>query len=188
MLLATGAILALITSSWSFFVYSNEFNIFDLFYFVITSGIALFITKRLDGALQRRRSQKDIIIKKIEEVDNEIKDLLPQFQYKDGRYVINNAILLSKIKNISRWAKRYEKSIEIYYNNLFKDKEFKKINTRMLVRQCTDLPNDETPNDDISCVDDFWYYSEAQFISISNEVEILRSNCYLDMILLNNYN
>lgn len=65
LLLATGAILALITSSWSFFVYSNEFNIFDLFYFVITSGIALFITKRLDGALQRRRSQKDIIIKKI---------------------------------------------------------------------------------------------------------------------------
>ena len=70
-----GNIVALITRSWGIFVYENKFNIFELFYFVLSAGIALFITNRIDDALQRRRSQKDLILKKMEEVDNAVKDL-----------------------------------------------------------------------------------------------------------------
>lgn len=61
---ALGCIVALITSSLDFFEYENKFNIFELFYFVLSVGIALFITNRIDDALQRRRSQKDLILKK----------------------------------------------------------------------------------------------------------------------------
>ena len=61
-----GSIVALITSNIGFFEYENKFNIFELLYFILSAGIALFITNRIDDALQRRRSQKDLILKKIE--------------------------------------------------------------------------------------------------------------------------
>ena len=59
-----GGIFVTITRSLSFFVYENTFNIFELLYFILSAGIALFITGRIDDALQRKRSQKDLILKK----------------------------------------------------------------------------------------------------------------------------
>ena len=126
---ALGCIVALITSSLDFFEYENKFNIFELFYFVLSVGIALFITNRIDDALQRRRSQKDLILKKIEEVDTAIKGLNELFHFENHKFKLANTQFLSMVKNIGMWAKRYEESITTYYNELEEQEGYTKINT-----------------------------------------------------------
>lgn len=181
---ALGCIVALITSSLDFFEYENKFNIFELFYFVLSVGIALFITNRIDDALQRRRSQKDLILKKIEEVDTAIKGLNELFHFENHKFKLANTQFLSMVKNIGMWAKRYEESITTYYNELEEQEGYTKINTRDLVKVCTRI-TDENEND-ISCENDTWSYSEGKFVEITNQIELLRNICYNNMILLNN--
>ena len=132
-----GNIVALITRSWGIFVYENKFNIFELFYFVLSAGIALFITNRIDDALQRRRSQKDLILKKMEEVDNAVKDLNNLFVFEDTKAKLPNTPFLSIVKSIGMWAKRYEESINKYYKDLEQTNGYIKLNTRSLVKVCT---------------------------------------------------
>lgn len=179
-----GCILSLITSNIGFFVYENKFNIFELFYFVLSVGIALFITNRIDDALQRRRSQKDLIIKKIEEVDAAIRGLDELFHFENNKFKLSNTLFLSKVKSIGMWAKRYEESITTYYHNLEEQSGYVKLNTRDLVKVCTKT-TDEV-EEDIFCENDTWYYSEGKYVEITTQMEILRSNCYNNMILLNN--
>lgn len=183
---AIGAVIALITENLSFFQFDNEFNIFELLYFLITTGIALFVTQIIDDALQRKRSQKDIIMHKIEELDEDLKSLYQSFEHKDYKYSISNSDMLFAIKRIGLAAKRCEKSIEEYYNELYKGDNFHKLNTRKLVRLCTS-PQSKKDNG-ISCVEDIWTYSEERFLLIYKGVDELRSICYNNMIQLNNYN
>jgi len=82
------------------------------------------------------------------------------------------------------WAKRYEESITTYYNELEEQEGYTKINTRDLVKVCTRI-TDENEND-ISCENDTWSYSEGKFVEITNQIELLRNICYNNMILLNN--
>lgn len=181
---ALGSIVALITSSLGFFEYENKFNIFELFYFVLSVGIALFITNRIDDALQRRRSQKDLILKKIEEVDTAIKGLNELFHFENHKFKLANTQFLSMVKNIGMWAKRYEESITTYYNELEEQGGYTKINTRDLVKVCTRITDED--EEDISCENDTWSYSEGKFVEITNQIELLRNICYNNMILLNN--
>lgn len=186
-LLAVGAIMALLLQDLCYFVYDNSFNLFDLLYFVLTIAIAIFVTSKLDEALQRKRSQKDIIIRKIEEVDAAIKNLYNLFSYDStsSLYVANNTSILSDIKNISLWAKRYEKSISDYYSHIEKDNKYSKINTRKLVSACTKLLQNRN-SDEISCNNNHWSYSEDRYTLIQTEIEKLRNVCYQNIILLNN--
>lgn len=181
---ALGCIAALITSSLDFFEYENKFNIFELFYFVLSVGIALFITNRIDDALQRRRSQKDLILKKIEEVDTAIKGLNELFHFENHKFKLANTQFLSMVKNIGMWAKRYEESITTYYSELEEQGGYAKINTRDLVKICTKITDED--EEDISCENDTWSYSEGKFVEITNQIELLRNICYNNMILLNN--
>lgn len=181
---ALGCIAALITSSLDFFEYENKFNIFELFYFVLSVGIALFITNRIDDALQRRRSQKDLILKKIEEVDTAIKGLNELFHFENHKFKLANTQFLSMVKNIGMWAKRYEESITTYYSELEEQGGYTKINTRDLVKVCTRITDED--EEDISCENDTWSYSEGKFVEITNQIELLRNICYNNMILLNN--
>lgn len=186
-LLSVGAILALLLQNLSFFVYENSFNLFELLYFVLTIAIAVFVTSRLDETIQRKRSQRDIIIRKVEEVDNAIKDISNLFSYDDNtlKYSANNTLILCNIKNIGLWAKRYERSITDYYPSLENNTKYKKINTRKLVSACTKISKKDTPND-IMCSNNQWLYSEEKYTLIQSEIESLRSICYQNVILLNN--
>lgn len=179
-----GGIVASITRSWGIFVYENKFNIFELFYFIMSAGIALFITNRIDDALQRRRSQKDLILKKMEEVDHAIKDLNDLFTFENTKAKLPNTSFLSMVKTIGMWAKRYEESINKYYQELEQTTGYTKLNTRTLVKVCTKTSGERV--EDISCQNDIWTYSEGKFIQIKDEIEKIRTICYNNMILLNN--
>lgn len=181
---AFGATLALILYDFSYFVYENSFNIFELLYFVLTAAIAIFVTGRLDEAIQRKRSQKDIIIHKIEEVDAEIKNLYGLFVFngETNKYSSNNTALLSKIKSIALWSKRYENSVKHNYPTL--ESSFVKINTRKLVSICTKVPR-TGETQDIVCENNFWLYSEDKYSQIQREIENIRSICFDNILLLN---
>ena len=62
------------------------------------------IANVIENVLQNKRSQKDIIIKKIEEVDGALVELLALFSYEkdNNRYSISNFHILSKAKQISQ--------------------------------------------------------------------------------------
>ena len=117
-LVALGWNIGLLVRSLSWFEYEKTFNLFDLLYFIISGGIALFITSRIEESIQSRRGQKDIILQKIDEVDERIKQLTTDFKQEGNRYTIGNFELLLKVKQFGMLASHYEKSIAKYYPEL----------------------------------------------------------------------
>lgn len=181
-LLALGWAVGLLLSSLSWFEYDNSFNLFDLIYFIFTGGIALFITSRIEESLQARRGQKDIILQKIDEVDERIKELTTDFQQENNRYTIGNFELLLKVKQFGMLASHYEKSIAKYYPELTKDKQFSKISSaRKLVKICTSDGDAERA----VCVDDKWSYSQDKYVEIVTELNRLSQICFTNKLLLN---
>ncbi|MBP9993477.1 MAG: hypothetical protein KBT67_00835 [bacterium] len=182
LLIAFGWVFGLLVRSLSWFEYDNSFNLFDLIYFIFTGGIALFITSRIEESLQARRGQKDIILQKIDEVDERIKELTTDFKQENNRYTIGNFELLLKVKQFGMLASHYEKSIAKYYPELTKDKQFSKISSaRKFVKICTSDGDAERA----VCVDDKWSYSQDKFVEIVTELNRLSQICFTNKLLLN---
>lgn len=186
LIFAVGWIVGLIASDLSWFQYDNSFSIFDLFYAVISVGVAIYIAHVIENGLQNKRGQKDLIIKRIEEIDNAINDVLSSFNCESGKYQISNSKLLSQAKQIGMKYKRIESSIKKYYPEYAKTEAFKStaINTRKLVSICT--KTSKTSSEDISCENDIWTYSEGKFIDILKEISELRNRCFNNSLQINN--
>lgn len=184
--LSLGWLIGLLLYDWNWFQYEQKFNLFELLYFVITGCFALFITHRIEKTIQDKRSQKELIIEKIKEVDNAIKELKINFIFdsSNNKYKIQNTNLLSQAKSITMWAKRYETSVQEYYQPLFQSECFFKIGTRQLVRICT-YTSPRTNNVNLQCVSGEWLYSEDKYVEIMTEIERLRDICYRNALLLN---
>ena len=179
---ALGWSFGLIVRSLAWFEYEKTFNLFDLFYFLFTGGIALFITSRIEESLQARRGQKDIILQKIDEVDNRIKELSSDFLIEGNRYKIANTKLLMKIKQFGMLASHYENSIAKYYPEMLKEQQFHKISSaRKLVRICTS----DGDNNMAICENDVWSYSTERFVEIIAELNRLSQICFINKLLLN---
>lgn len=182
---AVGWVIGLLVKDWNWFQYDSSFNLFELFYCIVTLFISLYIANVIENVLQNKRSQKDIIIKKIEEVDGALVELLALFSYEkdNNRYSISNFHILSKAKQISQLAQRFHKTIKHYYPDLLNDINYECIKTRKLVNICTKLPS--TQQDNIKCVDDTWFYSQDKFVDIQKEINHLRDLCFNDILKLN---
>jgi len=179
---AFGWTFGLLVRSLSWFEYEKTFNLFDLLYFLFSGGIALFITSRIEESLQARRGQKDIILQKIDEVDERIKGLAADFQNNGDRFIIANTKLLMKIKQFGMLASHYEKSIAKYYPELLNDNQFHKITSaRKLVRICTIDGDDNRA----VCENDIWSYSTDKFVEIVAELNRLSQICFTNKLLLN---
>lgn len=182
LLIALGWVIGLLLRSLSWFQYENTFNLFELIYFIFSGGIALFITSRIEESLQARRGQKDIILQKIDEVDERIKCLSSDFKQEGNRYIIGNAELLLRVKQFGMLASHYEKSIANYYPDLTKDRQFSKISSgRKLVKICTSDEDEERA----ICIDDRWSYSPDKFVEIVTELSRLSQICFTNKLLLN---
>lgn len=121
----------------------------------------------------------------MEEVDDAVKGLNELFTFDENKVKLSNTPFLSKVKTIGMWAKRYEESVTRYYSELNEQTGYIKLNTRNLVRVCTKTSDERT--EDISCENDIWTYSDSKFVQIKDEMEKIRTICYNNMILLNNY-
>ena len=78
---SVGWVIGLLVKDWNWFQYDSSFNLFELFYCIVTLFISLYIANVIENVLQNKRSQKDIIIKKIEEVDSALVELLALFSH-----------------------------------------------------------------------------------------------------------
>lgn len=180
-----GWIVGLVVKDWNWFQYDSSFNLFELIYCIISLLISLYIANVIEKVLQNKRSQKDIIIKKIEEVDGALVELLALFDYNNDEqvYSISNFQVLSKIKHIGQLARRFHRTIDNYYPNLIKEADYREIKTRRLVEICTKLSS--TQQYSIKCVNDIWYYSQDKFVDIQKEINNLRDICFEDILKLN---
>jgi len=180
-----GWLIGLFLKDYNYFTYESDFNLFECFYFIVSIAFAIYVAKKIEKGNQDYRSQKDIILTKIDEVDEDLKKLLQSFCINNRkRYEINNVHILSMSKNIAQLVTCYEKSIETYYSDLFDSDKFYRIKTRKLVRICTYLPSE--PSQDITCKNDVWSYSEEKFVEIRSEINFLRTSCFQNKLLLNN--
>ena len=180
-----GWIIGLLVKDWSFFIYDSSFNLFEAFYCIISVCISLYIAHVIEKVLQNNRCQKDLIIRKIEEVDGALVDLLTNFEYdsKTGNYSISNFHILSKSKHISQLAQRFHRSIGDYYPDLLNNESYVQIKTRKLVKICTKIPKPVQEN--IKCINDVWYYSQDKYVDILKEINLLRDACFNDILKLN---
>ncbi|MCQ2134004.1 MAG: hypothetical protein MJY88_03460 [Bacteroidales bacterium] len=182
---SSGWIVGLLVKDWAWFEYDNSFNLFDLFYTVVSVGLAVYIARAIEKGVQDRRNQKDIIIGRIDAVDSQLEQLLSCFVLNNKKYSIDNTVILGRAKRIGMDAKKYERFIQKYYPEFANSKEYKDtiINTRKLVKLCTELPKKPSPN--ISCVNDVWSYSSERFWEIQQELSRLRELCFNLSLLLN---
>lgn len=179
-----GWIIGLLVKDWNWFQYDSSFNLFELLYCIFTLSISLYIAHIIENVSLNKRNQKDIIIKKVEEVDNKLILLVESFKYDKNKYTITNFHILSMTKHISQLSQRYEKSIKKYYPALIGNSNFHLIKTRNLVKYCTDLPKNKSDTN-IECSNDIWYYSEEKFVDIQKEINKLRDYCFENILLLN---
>ena len=184
-LFSSGWIIGLIVRDIAWFEYDNSFNLFELFYTVVSIWLAVYIARAIEKGVQDRRNQKDILIKHIDDVDGQLEVLLSSFTHENDTYSIDNFTVLGRAKSIGMEAKKYERFIAKYYPVFAESSEYKSltINTRKLVRLCTKLPTKH--NNQISCINDVWTYSSERFLDIQNEMNKLREQCFNLELLLN---
>ena len=74
-LFSSGWIIGLIVRDIAWFEYDNSFNLFELFYTVVSIWLAVYIARAIEKGVQDRRNQKDILIKHIDDVDGQFDEV-----------------------------------------------------------------------------------------------------------------
>ncbi len=177
--------IGLLIQDLNWFQYDSQFNLFELLYFLGTGLIALYVAHKIEKSIQDNRTQKDMIINKIQEVDSSLIKLKESFVKAGNKYKITNFHLQSQAKNIAIQIKRYEMAIKSIYPNILKSTDYKKISTRKLVKICSLTPLTPNLSEDICCLNDEWQYSENKYVEISNEIENMRDLCFSLTLKLN---
>lgn len=180
--LAVGWLLGLICKDLGWFVYDNTFSIFELLYFLLTTGTAVYIAHRIEKGLQDTRNQKDILIKQIEEVTRDIDCIWNSIQRVGKHYEIDLFDITSQLKNLAMQIQRTHKAIEHFYPTAYTNNlESLSIIT---LRQLTTYTQRGTSTI-ISCEAGRMHYSDERYADIRMEISKLKDICFEDILELN---
>lgn len=180
---AIGWIVGLICKDLRWFLYENTFNLFELLYFISTSGIALYIAHRIEKGIQDTRNQKDLLIKKIDEIDQEINDLWRSIQRVGNHYEIDLSLMVSQLKMLNIHIRRTHNAIEHFYPTAYKEQHLKSLSVRNLRMLTTYTQRGMT--DLISCSAGRLHYDEERCAEIRTEISKMRDICFDDVLELN---
>lgn len=181
-----GWVVGLLLYDYPLFFYSWEISAFDFLSLVVTSSIALYIARSIEGKLENRKTARDIVYARLDAIEYSLEKLLEEIGHE-------KEINYFKVVGITgSCRKRWQKVCEIMdnqykpliaksnlgdYKNKVKSNFIKlnKLTTGEIVNQ---FPTIEVRENRIKNL-------EARFILISNEIDIIR-NVFIDIKLLIN--
>ncbi len=189
-------ILTLISIGWcsgqyfenfSLFAYSTEIELMDVITLAVTVFIAWYVAQILQKRGQDERFEKELIIARIDDVDNALIKLSAICFSKDPvRYDEVTHIL----SNTRKWTKRFRQIIEERYNTLHEKEEnrFVSVSRKIIEvnRLCTYTPPAGI-DDDIQISNGTIIYTSQRCLQIDAVLESIRDELLQLKIIVNNH-
>lgn len=160
----------------SFFTYSYEISLIDVISLIVTALMAWYVSRILEKNIQDKRIEKDLILSKIDEVDQAINSLI---SLNSSESIVSYVEVVHVLKKSKKWSARFWSIIEQKYKGL-SDKE-KGNYTSMLNkmqeanRLCTYTPPTGI-DENILIVSGEIIYSNARKYEIDIKLESIRDD------------
>jgi len=172
--------------NWGYFELVKEISIIDALTLFITIGLAIYVAKILEKEVQDVRTEKELYIAKISELENLLCSFESIIEEKDAIYKkITNRIHSCYIKKNSIFnnIKKY-KQIKINEINSFEKEISEKM--KSLKRLLTDTPAIQSKNPELSVKKGIANFSDSRIIEICTEINALNENLFKMKVRINN--
>ena len=175
-LIALGWVLGQSIENIAFFTYSHEISLIDVISLIVTVFMAWYVSRILEKSIQDKRTEKDLILSKIDEVDQAINSLILLNSSESTVSYVKVVHILTKSR---KWSVRFWNIIDQKYKGL-SNKE-KDNYTSMLNKMreanilCTYTPPTGV-DENILIVDGEITYSNARKYEIDIKLESIRDD------------
>lgn len=175
-LIALGWVLGQYIENIAFFTYSHEISLIDVISLIVTVFMAWYVSRILEKSIQDKRTEKDLILSKIDEVDQAINSLILLNSSESTVSYVKVVHILTKSR---KWSVRFWNIIDQKYKGL-SNKE-KDNYTSMLNKMreanilCTYTPPTSV-DENILIVDGEITYSNARKYEIDIKLESIRDD------------
>lgn len=173
---------------YGYFELSKEVSIIEALSFFSTIGCAIYIAKILEKEVQDKRVEKDLYLKKIEQIEellSAIEDAIDEEQPSYNRVVslyskcnIKRHKLISNLKSQNSQFKNIDISAQ---------EETMSLRFRLLKPLLTETSIKQKGKADVVINKSKVKYSEARKVEISNEINILHDDFFMIKLAINNF-
>lgn len=173
---------------YGYFELSKEVSIIEAISFFSTIGCAIYIAKILEKEVQDKRVEKDLYLKKIEQIEellSAIEDAIDEEQPSYNRVVslyskcnIKRHKLISNLKSQTSQFKNIDISAQ---------EETMSLRFRLLKPLLTETSIKQKGKADVVINKSKVKYSEARKVEISKEINILHDDFFMIKLAINNF-
>lgn len=173
---------------YGYFELSKEVSIIEALSFFSTIGCAIYIAKILEKEVQDKRVEKDLYLKKIEQIEellSAIEDAIDEEQPSYNRVVslyskcnIKRHKLISNLKSQNSQFKNIDISAQ---------EETMSLRFRLLKPLLTETSIKQKGKADVVINKSKVKYSEARKVEISKEINILHDDFFMIKLAINNF-
>lgn len=114
-LIALGWVLGQYIENIAFFTYSYEISLIDVISLIVTAFMAWYVSRILEKNIQDKRTEKDLILSKIDEVDQAINSLILLNSSESTVSYVKVVHILTKSR---KWSVRFWNIIDQKYKGL----------------------------------------------------------------------
>ena len=114
-LIALGWVLGQYIENIAFFTYSHEISLIDVISLIVTVFMAWYVSRILEKSIQDKRTEKDLILSKIDEVDQAINSLILLNSSESTVSYVKVVHILTKSR---KWSVRFWNIIDQKYKGL----------------------------------------------------------------------
>lgn len=175
-LIALGWVLGQYIENIAFFTYSYEISLIDVISLIVTAFMAWYVSRILEKNIQDKRTEKDLILSKIDEVDQAINSLILLNSSESTVSYVKVVHILTKSR---KWSVRFWNIIDQKYKGLSnkeKDNYTSMLNKMREVNVlCTYTPPTGV-DENILIVDGEITYSNARKYEIDIKLESIRDD------------
>lgn len=167
---------------WGYFILNKEISIIEALSLFATIGAAIYIANVLEKEVQDKRNEKDLLLKRSEEISKKIDDCLdtisvdniPFFKVTHGIQRLTLSIRYV-LEAIARSKKTFESDLGSTYME----------DIRFLRQFLTDTPKGNSTNPDLSIENDLIRISPRRQILIEMKLEELKNKLFVLQIEIN---
>lgn len=175
-LIGFGWVLGQYFENFSLFTYSYEISLMDAITLLGTALMAWYVARVLEKNIQDKRLEKDLILNKIDEVDQAINALINLNSSGDEIAYVKVVHLLQKSR---KWSSRFWSIIDKKYKPLYKKEKNRYDDMMVKIRQVNRLCTYTSPagNDqDIRILDGIITYSDNRKYELDSKLESIRDD------------
>lgn len=174
-------------TNWGYFSLNRDISIIEALSLFITIGLAIYISKILEKEVQENRTEKDLFIAKLCEIESNLSNIEDYIDCKDTSFCkVNSKVHLCRILKKSIFESIKEVFTE-RKSKIFSELEDKvSISINNLKRLLTETPIDKKSASSVSLKNGIVNYSDDRVLDIKVEINSLKDNLFKIKIKINN--